>query len=202
MIEQVIKGLDKGLDAFVSKYTLEDDIMTELRQLLLNSLQESVASVQTAGSTTTGVRRTRRKTGYNLYIKACFAKAAEEAAESGDAEDADKKKANSQDQMSVYSKQWAQLSDADKEPYNKEATALNNANGVDTTKKTKGKKKKMSGYNLYYRNNKDTIRSGLKEGEKLMTVVGASWRALSSEEQDSYNALALAEAEKEAEKEA
>ena len=47
-------------------------------------------------------------------------------------------------------------------------------------------KKTVSGYNLFYSENKDVIKAALAEGETLMKVVGAKWTALGDVEKDDY----------------
>lgn len=178
MDPSVTKGIEKGIEAFIGKYDFSDDaIVDDLRKLMTHALTESLKDrpvVTSSGKSET--KRTRRKTGYNMYIKDKF-----EEAKSDDSQ-----KSNSQDLMSLFSKQWSALSDEEKKPFIEKADKLNTENGAETTKSKRTGKKTLSGYNLFYRERKDAIKEELKEGEALMKVVGAKWRGLGDDEKDEY----------------
>jgi hypothetical protein len=196
MDEQVTQGINAGLKTFVAKYDgLGEEVVEDLKQMLLSAMKTYVKDRSTStGSTKSGGKRaSRRKTGYNLYIRAKFeavrAEQAKVLAEGG----TDDKKTNSQDLMSTFSKQWKGLSVEDKKPFIDNAKELNDENGTETVSKTKsGKpKKNLTGYNLYYKNNKDDIKASLEEGEALMKKVGSTWHALTDEEREDYKARAV-----------
>ncbi len=181
-MNQATKGIDEGIKAFTEKYELDAVIVNDLRLLLMSSCKKYVKEPKAAavsGTSTAAAKtascRTRRKTGYNMYIKTQF----DEAKANGD----EANKTNSQDLMSKFSKEWRLLSDADKQPFLDKAREVNEASGVETTETKKKTKKKISGYNLFYMQNKDAIKAELAEGQKLMAEVGAQWRALTEEEQ-------------------
>jgi hypothetical protein len=182
--QQVAKGIEEGLTSFTAKYDLDTVVVEDLRAMLTNAMKTHIKPrPAVAGGAKSESKRTRRKTGYNLYIRAKFEEARNSQTDDPDA------KTNSQVLMSSFSKEWKGLSEEDKMPYLNEAEAINAENGAETSTKGKGKgKKSLSGYNLYYSENKDTIRDGLvKDGDGLMKTVGATWKALSKEEQMDYN---------------
>jgi hypothetical protein len=192
MDAHVIQGIDAGLKAFVGKYDgLGDEVVADLRNMLVSAMKTFVKDSVVSVSAKTGAKRaSRRKTGYNLYIRAKFEEVRAEQTE-GD----ESKKTNSQDLMSIFSKQWKLLSDEDKEPYVSKAKELNEENGSETTGKAPKvagvkPKKSLTGYNLFYKENKDTIKANLAEGEALMKKVGASWSALADEEKEEYKVRA------------
>lgn len=186
-MEQLTKGIDEGIQAFTDKYELEESVTRDLRQLLLESCKKHVKTPtpvtanKKVPTEAKSASKTRRKTGYNMYIKHQF----DEAKKAGE----DTGKTNSQDLMGRFSKEWKALSDEDKQPFMDAAQKLNSDLGVEPVTRRKGKKK-LTGYNLYYRDNKDRIKSELSEGEKLMDVVGAQWRALTDEGRKSWNTRA------------
>jgi hypothetical protein len=189
IMNQVTKGIEEGIKEFTEKYDLEAAVVADLRFLLLNNCKKHVKETKAAPATTstaskTASGRTRRKTGYNMYIKTQF----DDAKASAGSDDAGKE--NSQALMSKFSKEWRLLSDADKQPFNDKAREVNEASGVETTETKKKTKKKISGYNLFYMQNKDAIKAELAEGQKLMAEVGAQWRALSEDEQREWGVKA------------
>jgi hypothetical protein len=190
-MEQVTKAIDRGIAQFTEKYELDAEIVSVLRTLLHEScatcvvaLPKAVAS--DAGSAKTKAKSGRRKTGYNCYIKTQFAKAKENAADV---------ECNSQELMTRYSKEWQTLDEAAKQPYLDQASVINAEStetspvAVRATAEKKGPKK-LSGYNVFYRDNKDDIKSKLATGEKLMTKVGAEWKSLTEEQKAVYNTKA------------
>ena len=183
MDTQVQKGIDEGLANFTSKYDLDTSVVDDLRQMLLSAMRNHV-KVRAGGATKAEGKRPRLKTGYNLYIRAKF----EEAKSSGDSG----AKTNSQELMASFSKEWKDLSDEARKPYIEKADAINAENGADTTssKSKKSGKKSLSGYNLFYSENKDDIRNTKDKDLSLMKAVGAAWKALSEDEQASYKSRA------------
>ena len=204
MDQQLNKGIEDGLTAFTAKYELDSDIISDLRQMLKDSLKANVKDVAPVPKASSGVKssekRQRRKTGYNLYINAKFSEAKSD--ESVPA--TDDSKTNSQELMSKFSKVWKALSDEDKKPYLDQAEELNGASADETpvapkatkvakepsSKPEKGAKKALSGYNLFYSENKDTIKASLSDGQTLMKEVGAKWTALSDSEKEDYKSRA------------
>ncbi len=63
------------------------------------------------------------------------------------------------------------------------------ATNEETTETTK-KVNKISGYNVFYRLNAESIKANLQPGEKFMQVLTAIWTYKSNEEKNHYNELA------------
>ena len=190
-MNQTTKGIDEGIKAFTEKYELEALVVADLRTFLLSSCKKYVKEVKAApvvSAVETDAKsvpgRTRRKTGYNMYIKTQF----DESKANVSVEDDNK--TNSQELMSKFSKEWKVLSDTEKQPFLDRAREVNTASGIDTTEAKPKTKKKISGYNLFYMQNKDAIKEELADGQKLMAEVGAQWRALSEDEQSQWRVKA------------
>ena len=181
MDQQVQKGIDEGLTNFTAKYDLDTTVVDDLRQMLVAAMRTHVKprAAGTGGAKSEG-KRPRLKTGYNLYIRAKF----EEAKSSGTEEGS---KTNSQELMASFSKEWKDLSVDERAPYIEQADAINAENGAEASgAKKKSGKKSLSGYNLFYSENKDSIRESKDKDLSLMKAVGAAWKALSKEEQDKF----------------
>ena len=181
MDQQVQTAINEALTNFTSKYELEELVVNDLRELLSASFKTHLKA--RAVSTTKSGKQARRKTGYNLFIRAKFKEA---RANKGDGED----KTNSQQLMSEYSREWKDLPDDEKNPYTAEAECLNAESGADTNNKKKGTKKNISGYNLFYKEEKDSVRKEKSDDVTLMKAVGSSWRALEADEKAVYNTRA------------
>lgn len=182
MDTQVEKAIDEGLHNFTTKYDLDGDIVSDLRAMLVAATKAHVKPRPVASGSSKSEKRPRRKTGYNLYIRAKF-----EDAKQNQPEGEDEKKPNSQEQMATFSKEWKDLSEDQKQPYIDQAEAINAENGAESTGKGKRTgKRNLSGYNLFYREERDNVRENKDKDTALMVAVGASWKALSPEEQDSY----------------
>lgn len=186
MDTQVEKAIDEGLENFTKKYELDATIVGDLRAMLIAAAKAHVKPRAAASSSAKSEqKRPRRKTGYNLYIRSKFEEAKKSHPE-GEAEGEDKKP-NSQEQMATFSKEWRDLSDEQKQPYIDQADSINAENGAESSGKGKRTgKRNLSGYNLFYREERDNIRGSKDKDTTLMVAVGAAWKALSSDEQDSY----------------
>ena len=181
-MDQVTKGIDDGIKSFTEKYELDKTIVDDLRQLLLDACKRHVKVVRAPAGGAAKTGRHRRKTGYNMYIKHQFEEAkATASASGGDA------KTNSQELMTKFSKEWKSLSDEEKKPFIDMANEINRDNGAEPSSSNKSRPKKLSGYNLFYKEMKDEIKANLGPDEKLMTQVGAQWKALSKDEQGEWN---------------
>jgi hypothetical protein len=183
MDTQVEKAIDEGLNNFTIKYDLDADIVSDLRAMLLASSKVHVKPRSVAsGGSAKSEKRPRRKTGYNLYIRAKF-----EEAKKSLPEGEEEKKPNSQEQMATFSKEWRDLSDDQKQPYIDQAEAINAENGTESTGKGKRTgKRNLSGYNLFYREERDNIRGNKDKDTALMVAVGAAWKALTADEQGAF----------------
>lgn len=171
-------AVKSALTEFTTKYQIEEEIVNDLRDLLVAAGKKHVKAVTSTSTSSSAGTATasgsRRKTAYNVYIKAKFA----EAKEGGETR-------NSQELMTEFSRQWKTLSAEDKAPYESEAKDSNASRPATTTT---GATRKMSGYNLFYRERKDDLKEEAKAGNvKLMTHVGAAWKALSDAEKKEWN---------------
>lgn len=189
---QVVSGIDAGLKDFTEKYEgLDKEVVDDLRCMLVEQMKNHVKDHVVAATKSSGKRATRKKTAYNLYIKDMFSKTEQER-KAKEEEGETVEKQNSQELMSKFSRQWKNLPAEEKLPYEEEAKSINEESDKDAPTKSRasGKKKQMTGYNLYYKENKDEIKASLEEGEHLMKKVGATWKALPVEEQQEYKARA------------
>ena len=181
MDTQVEELINEGLKNFTIKYDLDQEIVTDLRAMLVAAAKVHIKPIATGSTASKPDKRPRRKTGYNLYIRAKFEEAKKNLVEG------DETKPNSQEQMSTFSKEWKDLSKEQQQPYIDDADDINTKNGAETSGKGKRSgKRNLSGYNLFYREERDNIREGKDKETALMVAVGAAWRALSPDEQKDY----------------
>lgn len=169
-MQQYNSAIEDALENFNNKYEIPDEYNTVLLEFLHKAGEKHIRSVEV--KSTGEVKNTRKRSGYNLYIKDMFRIAKEDGDER-----------NSQEKMTDFSKRWKGLEKDDKDKYTAEA---NQQVSTSTTKKSTSRRA-MTGYNLFYKENKDQIKKDTKEGEKYMPNVGAAWKALSKEEQMDYN---------------
>jgi len=186
MDTQVEKAIEEGLKNFTTKYDLDDTIVDDLRAMLIAAVKVHVKPRPVVSGAKGAERRPRRKTGYNLYIRAKFDEAKQNRT------DGDDSKTNSQEQMATFSKEWKDLSEDQKQPYIDQAESINAENGAESSGKTKRTgKRNLSGYNLFYREERDNIRESKDKDTALMVAVGAAWKALSEDEQNDYKKRAV-----------
>ena len=179
-----------ALQEFRDTYEIDTSISNDLERMLLvagrkqawSSLSKTVSAIRPKR------RAARKRSGYNLYIKEKFNNRSNVEAE---------KDQNSQDLMSLYSKTWKALDETERGVYNQRAKDENQSGSsasASSTRSSKGQHR-VTGYNVFYRENKDSIKENLQEGERLMAVVGARWKALSQSEKDEWNARGREETE-------
>jgi len=181
MDTQVEKAIDEGLKNFTTKYDLDDTIVDDLRAMLVAAVKLHVKPRPVVSGAKGTEKRPRRKTGYNLYIRAKFDEAKQNRT------DGDDSKTNSQEQMATFSKEWKDLSDEQKQPYIDQAESINAENGAESSGKGKRTgRRNLSGYNLFYSEERDNIRESKDKDTALMVAVGAAWKALSEDEQNGY----------------
>ena len=136
------------------------------------------------------------KTGYNLFIQEQYKLA-------GEKEKGTDSSVKSKEKMSAYGKLWGSLTEEQKKVYKERAVALDastKVKGTEVTEDNTGKnssdtvkekkKKGVNGYNVFYSLNKDSVKSSLKEGEKLMEKIGALWGSLTDVDKNKYATLA------------
>ena len=179
-MDQYIRAINDGIAKFSGVYELDTSILEELRSTLLKSGEKHITVTKTsAGATTASAssgKTPRRRTAYNSYIKARFE---ESKSDKEDTRDSQKK-------MTDFSKEWKELPQEEKDQYLAIANEQNESTGKTTKKGTTGHKRAMTGYNLFYRENKDRIRKDAP-GSGFMKAVGEEWRGLSDEDKKVYN---------------
>ena len=171
-------------------YELDAEILDNIHQIVVNACKSMLAS-KAAGKVPRAekaARVPRPKSAYNMYVHHHFQLNKEQNKES-----------NSQEIMSAVSKQWASLSEEDKAVYIKmadEANANTDFTSVKKPVKSAGaKRRRITGYNLFYRENKDEIKSSRSDGVSTMKAVGAAFHSLTDAGRTEYNTRAAAEAD-------
>ena len=203
--------------AICAKYELDQEVIDDIMAIVSESFSglTSGATVTVSENKVKRVRKPRApeatprfKSGYNFYISEQF-KVKKASAEPYD----------SQELMAELSRQWTSLTKEEKQPYQEmaakakaEALSENPPNESDETKpdetetttkkprkpratkeevgETETKTKKLTGYNLFYRESKDTLRENMTEGSTMGQAAGVAWKALTEEERTGYNARA------------
>lgn len=179
------KIIDEALQSISDRYDMGENILDDFKQILLAAARpyatqlNNTTKVKTVVST--GGKSTRKRTGYNCYIKECFEKLKTCSKTDGD---------NSQAKMEEFSKSWASVSKEEKDRYQAMADTWNRDQGIHVHKKASSGKRGVSGYNLFYRENVARIKQEIREhgsSSTLMQTVGAEWRALGSDGQEVWN---------------
>jgi len=173
-------------------YDLDTEVLEHIYELVVKAC-EPILSAKAAAAPKKEKKEkkekiVRPKSAYNMYVKEKFTMAKEAGG------------SNSQEIMSTVSGQWAKLSAEEKQVYVDQAAAAN-ASLVLPPPKTKedSSKRRVTGYNLFYRENKDKFKTPAApveegaRGESTMKAVGNAWKALSKEEQEVWNVLAKKE---------
>lgn len=189
-------AINEGIRKFSEAYELGNPkVMDELRLIMneccktaIKNLKLSaihVGSMADTPKTSESILervRVRRKTGYNVYIQHRFQQLSNQL---------DGTRTNSHAVMTQCSREWRTLPETEKAGFEERARLLNEEQGTPVPVPKKKGKKKITGYNLFYVRNKDEIKRDLQTGEKLMSVVGSRWMALSDETKKHWNKLAL-----------
>jgi hypothetical protein len=168
--------IDSALANFSERYEIDASFISDIRATLLehcnrNMREETVKTVQVGGKVTTK----RPKTGYNIFVKEKFAEAKDQ-----------QDPRNSQEKMTEFSRLWKDLDKAEQEVYNAKAKELNAGAASVAASGGTGHKRPLTGYNLFYKENKNEIKANPTGEGKFMTQVGAAWRALSEDEKEDY----------------
>lgn len=195
----VTKGVEEGFDSIKDRYDISDDVLNDMKALVLESCKKHVskAKMSETKNSSGASSKTRKRNGYNMFIKSRFKESKENTTEGVDVP-------NSQTLMTEFSKAWKDLSDEDRQKYLDMATEYNQAHGTDTSVekvKPSGKpKRRITGYNVFYRDNREEIKANKEDDSvTLMQAVGKTWKALSDEERKEWNDRAEAEADATAE---
>jgi hypothetical protein len=182
--------LAKARADIAETYELDQEILDSIHQIVVNACKPILnAKPAAAGKPEKAAKVPRPKTAYNMFVHHHF-----------QVNKANSKESNSQEIMSAVSKQWASLSDDQKAEYVKMAEKANETMDFSATPSKKpskagGKRRRITGYNLFYRENKDIIKESRSEGMSTMKAVGAAWHALTESARNEYNTRASSEAD-------
>jgi hypothetical protein len=188
--------LDKARADIAEAYELEPEILDSIYQIILKACkpvldQKPAKAAAAPASEAKGAKTRRPMSAYNMFVREQFRISHEEGGK-------EKGTGNSQQIMSTVSGQWATLSAEEKEKYVQMANEANTESGAEPKPtKTKaaadgGKSRRLTGYNLFYREHKDEIKANKEEGLTTMKAVGQAWKALTEAERTEYNERAAA----------
>ncbi len=188
-MSSLMECLLKARADIAETYELDTEILDNIHQIVVKACKPVLdAKPGKAPRAEKAARVPRPKSAYNMYVHHHFQLNKEKNKES-----------NSQEIMSAVSKQWASLTEEEKSVYVKMADEANANTDFTAVKKaaksTTGKRRRITGYNLFYRENKDEIKSTRTDGVSTMKAVGAAWHALSEAGRTEYNTRAAAEAD-------
>lgn len=184
--------LAKARTDIADSYDLDQEILDSILQIVSNACKPllSLAPVKPVKAEK-AEKVPRPRSAYNMFVHHHFQVNKDKNKES-----------NSQQIMSEVSKQWAALTVEDKAVYVKMAEEANATMDFSATgakkaaaAKAPGKRRRITGYNLFYRENKDKIKELKTEGISTMKAVGSAWHGLSEAERNEYNTRASAEAD-------
>ncbi len=189
--------IDKARADIAEAYELEPEILESIYHIILKAckpvLDQKPAKATADAPAAKAAKAHRPMSAYNMFVREQFRVLNENP-------DREKGAGNSQQIMSTVSGQWAKLSAEEKEKYIQMASDVNGEPAKD--KPAKGKKaaggeskRRLTGYNLFYREHKDDIKANREEGLTTMKAVGQAWRSLSEDERTAYNERAAASAE-------
>jgi len=155
------------------------ELPLEIKPFLQNALKASGFYDTPVVSSGSVVTKTKKLSGYNLYMREKMAELKAENVPSGE-------------RMGKVSVMWKTLNEEDKAVYKTRASALV---GTVTTKKTvskvEGGVKKLSGYQLYVRETMPVVKADTTIGAKeRMGAIGKLWKALSKETQGEWKVKA------------
>jgi len=186
--------LAKARADIAETYELDQEILDSIHQIVVNACKPILNAKPAASSggkaekPEKAAKVPRPKSAYNMFVHHHFQVNKDKSKES-----------NSQEIMSAVSKQWASLNDEQKAEYVKMAEQANESMDFSATakkpSKAPGKRRRITGYNLFYRENKDTIKEARSEGMSTMKAVGAAWHALTEAAREDYNTRAASEAD-------
>ncbi len=184
--------IDKARADIAEAYELDPEILDSIYQIILKAckpvLDQKPAKATADAPAAKAAKAHRPMSAYNMFVREQFRIRNEDP-------DREKGAGNSQQIMSTVSGQWAKLSQEEKEKYVQMASEVNGLAGeAAEAKPAKGKakaagesKRRLTGYNLFYREHKDEIKANREEGLTTMKAVGQAWRSLSEEERTAFN---------------
>ena len=155
-------------------YDIDQPIQDALRNLLIQAGEKHMALLANNSAPTTTVvtasKQGRKQSGYNVFISQAFSEL--------------DKSIDSQTKMGLASKKWASISAEEKQKF--QAIADQN-NRILASAGVPGKKKQMSTYNFWYRENAARLKQEAADlGVSCMTHVGQVWRAVPPDERNQW----------------
>lgn len=181
-MEYCVKAVEEGFKKITDRYELHGEILEDLKNIVLASLRQYSTQINGVAKAPkvpkavggAGAVQKRKRNGYNCYIKYRFAQAKIDGGEDY----------KSQQQMAEFSRSWAELPEDEKNRFRKMADEYNKENGGDVRKKGRGGKRRVTGYNIFYRDNVDRIIQSIKDNNEditTMKAVGREWHNLGAE---------------------
>jgi hypothetical protein len=130
---------------------------------------------------TTEKPRQRCKSGYSLYMSECFQKSKDNTKDNNGG-------GNSQESMANFSRGWSSLSKEEQNVYKQRANEINQQKPVENVVECRTVKR-MTGYNLFYKENVAQVQQELSghKNIKPMVEIGSRWKALPLEQRELYN---------------
>jgi hypothetical protein len=165
--------ISEGYEDFENE---NEDMVKDIKTALIAVGFDKQTEQTKKTKTTKKTGKKRGPSGYNLFMKD-MAKQRKETGEKGNV-------------MAVAGPVWNAMSPDEKKVWNDKAKALAPAPAPATEKTSAGgKKKKISGYNLFL---KEMFAQAKKDGQKGdMKAIGAQWKGLTDAEKKTFNTRAV-----------
>jgi hypothetical protein len=162
-------------------YDLPSELNSHFRTALLAAGFDNMNSsgLTGVGLTTTVATKTRKLSGYNVYMKEKMAELKVEGIAAGD-------------RMGKVSSMWGQLSAEDKAQWKAKADNLNpNVSTTGTTHSAHKVKRegppKLSGYQLFVKETMGEVKADTSiPAKERMTKIGSLWKALTPSDQETF----------------
>jgi len=160
-------------------YDLPSELNEHFRTALLAAgFGNPISGGVTGGGAAPAVAtKTRKLSGYNVYMKEKMAELKAQNVPSGE-------------RMGKVSAMWKTLTDEDKAVWKSKADALNPSGPTTTGSAPKAKKEgptKLSGYQLFVKEKMAEVKADTSiPAKERMTKIGALWKALAATEQEAY----------------
>ena len=163
------------------------DLPAEIKPFLEKALQsagfhsEQTVIVATGGAAVAGATKTKKLSGYNLYMREKMAELKAQNVPSGE-------------RMTKVSVMWKALKEEEKATWKVKAGDLVPATGSGSAKsapKASTGPKKLSGYQLYVRETMVTVKANTAiPAKERMAEIGKLWKVLKEEERVAFKAKA------------
>uniref|UniRef100_A0A6C0J7F1 Uncharacterized protein n=1 Tax=viral metagenome TaxID=1070528 RepID=A0A6C0J7F1_9ZZZZ len=192
-MEYCEKGINEGFAKISDRYEMQVTVIDDMKNMILTSVRQYITQInnknmkhQSAGGESIPIKRKRN--GYNCYIQYKFAQSQLEGGNEN----------KSQQLMTSFAQSWADIPIDEKQRFRQMAEDFNRENGTCIKKKGRGGKRRVTGYNVFYRDNIERIIRENKENGKditTMKAVGQEWRSLGAKTQFEWTQKARLEEE-------